>query len=176
MGLIIVFLFVVIVIDFEAFNKRIFCSHGHIYNKENYPEVDFDILIGGHTHKGMILKQDGKIFLNPGSVSYPRGESVNSFMILDDKGKYPLEAADVVLTLLSEEKALQEVTNKNSAFLQMLWRAKMARAKIGKNAFKHILLLNDLFDEKKVFTKDPFSKVSKDFFISIFFLFLLFDL
>ena len=72
------------------------------------------------------------------------------FVILDDKGKYPLEAADVVLTLLSEEKALQEVTNKDSAFLQMLWRAKMARAKIGKNAFKHILLLNDLFDENQI--------------------------
>lgn len=73
---------------FEAFNKKIFCSHGHIYNKDCYPDVQFDVLIGGHTHRGMILKQDNKLFLNPGSVSYPRGESVNSYMIIDDSGIY----------------------------------------------------------------------------------------
>lgn len=72
------------------------------------------------------------------------------FVILDDKGKYPFECADVVLTLLSEEKSVADVSSKDSAFLQMLWQAKMTRAKTGKNAFKHILVLNDLFDENQI--------------------------
>lgn len=70
---------------FEAFNKKIYCSHGNIYNDEKFPNVDFDVLINGHTHIGKILKRDNKYFLNPGSISYPRGESSNSFMIIDDK-------------------------------------------------------------------------------------------
>jgi len=70
---------------FEEFNKKIYCSHGNIYNIDRYPHVDFDVLINGHTHIPMILKKNNKYFLNPGSVSYPRGESTNSYMIINDK-------------------------------------------------------------------------------------------
>lgn len=73
---------------FEEFGKKFYCSHGHIYNISNYPELDFDCLVYGHTHKGMITKENDKYFLNPGSISYPRGGSVNSYMIIDEKGVY----------------------------------------------------------------------------------------
>ena len=73
---------------FEAFNKKIFCSHGNKYNIRNYPNKYFDIMIYGHTHVGMIEKEDDKLFLNPGSITYPRGGSVKSYMIIDDKGIY----------------------------------------------------------------------------------------
>lgn len=69
---------------FEAFNRKIFCTHGNIYNEYKYPDVDFDILIHGHTHVPMILKKDNKYFLNPGSISYPRGGSKNSYMVIND--------------------------------------------------------------------------------------------
>ena len=72
----------------KLFDKMFFASHGHIYNISNYPDKDFDVMIYGHTHKGMILKDNNKIFLNPGSVSYPRGGSVNSFILIDDNGIY----------------------------------------------------------------------------------------
>ena len=72
----------------EAFHKKIFCSHGHIYDRHIHPDVEFDVMIGGHTHIGMILQEEGKYFLNPGSVSLPKGNSTNSYMILDDKGIY----------------------------------------------------------------------------------------
>ena len=36
----------------------------------------------------MIEKFDNKIFLNPGSISRPRGESKKSFIIIDDNGIY----------------------------------------------------------------------------------------
>lgn len=73
---------------FEAFNKIIFCTHGHRYNKYYLPEVDFDILINGHTHVGLIEKEGNKYYLNPGSISLPRNGSRNSYMILDDSGIY----------------------------------------------------------------------------------------
>lgn len=73
---------------FEAFNKKFYCSHGNVYNINNYPDVFFDCMIYGHTHKGLIVKDNNKYFLNPGSIAYPRGESVNSYMILDDNGIY----------------------------------------------------------------------------------------
>ena len=71
---------------FDAFHKKILCSHGHIYDSKVFPDVFFDVMIGGHTHIGMIDFKDHKYFLNPGSLSLPKGQSVNSYMILDDKG------------------------------------------------------------------------------------------
>jgi len=71
---------------FEAFNKKFYCSHGNIYNINRFPPCDFDCLVYGHTHQGLIHKEYDKYFLNPGSFSYPRGGSVNSYMIIDDTG------------------------------------------------------------------------------------------
>lgn len=73
---------------FEAFGKKIYCSHGNIYNSSRFPDLNFDCLIYGHTHFGMIIKKNNKYFLNPGSTTYPRSGSVNSYMILDDNGIY----------------------------------------------------------------------------------------
>ena len=73
---------------FEAFNKRFYCSHGNKYNITRYPDKPFDVMIYGHTHCGMIEEDNNKLFLNPGSISYPRGGSVRSYMIIDDSGVY----------------------------------------------------------------------------------------
>ena len=73
---------------FESFGKIIFCTHGHRYNKNYLPEVDFDIFVNGHTHIGLIEKEGNKYYLNPGSVSLPRGGSRSSYMIMDDTGVY----------------------------------------------------------------------------------------
>lgn len=73
---------------FEAFNKVIFCTHGHRYNKYFLPEVDFDIFVNGHTHVGLIEKEGNKYYLNPGSTTIPRGGSRASYMIIDDNGIY----------------------------------------------------------------------------------------
>ena len=70
------------------FGKKFFCTHGHIYNISRFPNKDFDVMVSGHTHRGMILKDNGKYFLNPGSISRPRGDSNKSFMIIDDNGIY----------------------------------------------------------------------------------------
>ncbi len=73
---------------FNAFNKTIFCTHGHRYNKYNLPDIDFDIFVNGHTHVGVIDKELDKYYLNPGSTTIPRNGSRSSYMIIDDSGIY----------------------------------------------------------------------------------------
>lgn len=66
-------------------DKRVYITHGHIYNKENpLPMSEGDILIYGHFHIPMIEKIDGKYFFNPGSISLPKNSSKHSFAILDE--------------------------------------------------------------------------------------------
>lgn len=73
---------------FSAFNKNFFCSHGDVYSLSRFPNKDFDILVFGHSHVGRILFDGEKYFINPGSVSFPRNGSQNSYIIVDDSGIY----------------------------------------------------------------------------------------
>lgn len=60
--------------------KRIFATHGHIYNRENIPCINKDdILIYGHTHLPLAIKENGIYILNPGSISLPKGGNKNSY-------------------------------------------------------------------------------------------------
>lgn len=68
------------------FNKRILLTHGHRKNISNLNGVTEDILIYGHTHVPLIENCDGVLCLNPGSISLPKHDSKNSYMILDDNG------------------------------------------------------------------------------------------
>lgn len=65
----------------ELENKKIFMTHGHEYGVKssllnlNYRarELGADIALYGHSHIASIEKHDGIWFVNPGSVSLPRG-------------------------------------------------------------------------------------------------------
>lgn len=66
-------------------NKKIFITHGHIYNKDNpLPLEDGDILLYGHFHIPMIFENDGKLFLNPGSITLPKENSPHSYGSFED--------------------------------------------------------------------------------------------
>ncbi|NOX35793.1 MAG: YfcE family phosphodiesterase [Deltaproteobacteria bacterium] len=55
--------------EFTAFNKKILLYHGHrlcTFSEET------DIIIQGHTHLCFLEKKDGRIFMNPGSITWPR--------------------------------------------------------------------------------------------------------
>lgn len=83
-------------------NKKIFMTHGHIYNIDNsLPLENGDILIYGHFHIPMIQRKEGKIFLNPGSISLPKGESLNSFGVFEN-GKFYIK--DMEENILMETK------------------------------------------------------------------------
>ena len=64
-------------------NKTIMFTHGHKFNIEN-PANDVDILIYGHFHTGFIKQKDNKIFINAGSISLPKNNTQNSYVILDN--------------------------------------------------------------------------------------------
>lgn len=65
-------------------NKIFYFTHGHVYNIDNRPN-NFDILVYGHFHIPFIKKDEDKYFVNPGSVSLPKNNSKNSFIIIDNK-------------------------------------------------------------------------------------------
>ena len=64
---------------------KVFFTHGHKYNIDNLPEEKIDILIYGHFHTGFIKEKDGLIFANAGSISLPKNDTKNSYLILDEK-------------------------------------------------------------------------------------------
>ena len=73
-------------------NKRFFFTHGHKYNIDNIPsEVDY--LIYGHFHTGFIKEKDGVVCINAGSISLPKKESKNSYLLIDDE-KVQLKEVD----------------------------------------------------------------------------------
>ncbi|MBR8701031.1 Phosphodiesterase YfcE [Fusobacterium sp. DD29] len=80
-------------------NKRIYLTHGHIYNKDNpLPMCKGDILIYGHFHIPMIEKKDEMIFLNPGSISLPKNNSEHSFAVLE-KNKFTIRNLEETVIL-----------------------------------------------------------------------------
>ena len=66
-------------------NKVVTLTHGHLYNRYRQPEYVGDIFLNGHIHYGTIVKENGIIFANPGSITKPRNGSEHSFLIIDDK-------------------------------------------------------------------------------------------
>ena len=63
-------------------DKKVLFTHGHKYNIDNYPS-DIDILIYGHFHTGFIKYQNNKLFINSGSLSLPKNNTPNSYLIID---------------------------------------------------------------------------------------------
>ena len=65
-------------------DKRLFGTHGHIYNPQNPPKLQKgDILVNGHTHIPALEDMDGYTYVNPGSVSIPKENSDHSCIITD---------------------------------------------------------------------------------------------
>jgi len=71
-------------IKYNLNHKFVFMTHGHLYNKTNLPNMDFDIFLSGHTHIPLIEKVGDKLFVNPGSLTLPRGMSNNSYIVYED--------------------------------------------------------------------------------------------
>ena len=65
-------------------DKSIFLTHGHQYNKDQKPKTNFDCVVYGHFHTGFIQKIDNTIYVNAGSVSLPKEQTANSYLIIED--------------------------------------------------------------------------------------------
>lgn len=65
--------------------RRLFLTHGHIFNIDNIPKLnDGDVLIYGHTHVPVAVKKDNIFVINPGSISLPKENSLNSYGVLEE--------------------------------------------------------------------------------------------
>ncbi|MEJ8554541.1 metallophosphoesterase family protein [Tepidibacter sp. Z1-5] len=78
-------------IVFDVGKYRILLCHGHKYDikyslrsmKRRALELNVDIVVFGHSHIPVNYKEDNILFLNPGSVALPRGNSDRQFVIMN---------------------------------------------------------------------------------------------
>lgn len=65
--------------------RRLFLTHGHIYNEENMPKLKSgDAMLYGHTHVPRAEKVGDVFLINPGSITFPKENYPNSYGILKD--------------------------------------------------------------------------------------------
>ena len=66
---------------------RIFATHGHKFNTESRPPLaKGDILLHGHTH--LLCYEpfgDENVYINPGSISIPKGGNPKSYIIYENR-------------------------------------------------------------------------------------------
>lgn len=66
-------------------DRRLFLTHGHIYNEDNLPKLrKGDVFIYGHTHVPKAEKKDGIYIINPGSITFPKENNPNSYGVLEE--------------------------------------------------------------------------------------------
>lgn len=59
--------------------KKLFLTHGHIYNEDKRPIGKQDVLFYGHTHLWKLEKKEDGIICNTGSITFPKGGNVPTF-------------------------------------------------------------------------------------------------
>ena len=79
---------------------KVLMTHGHWYYPSSPPDVDFDVFLSGHSHTSSMKREGDKLFLNPGSISNPRG-GVKSYILYED-GEFQLKSVE-------ENKVLRKI-------------------------------------------------------------------
>ncbi|QGU94407.1 phosphodiesterase [Clostridium bovifaecis] len=65
--------------------RRLFLTHGHIYNEENLPNISKgDVLIYGHIHVPVAKEQEGIFIINPGSITLPKENTPHCYAVLEE--------------------------------------------------------------------------------------------
>lgn len=81
---------------FDLEGRRILLCHGHLYHvglglsyiKQKAHDMGANVVLFGHTHVPLCLEEEGVLYLNPGSLTSPRGGSHASYAILEiEKGR-----------------------------------------------------------------------------------------
>ena len=69
----------------ELGDRMVFLTHGHLYNENNLPPLKKgDILLHGHTHVPGCTVHSDYIYMNPGSVSIPKGGSERGYLTYEN--------------------------------------------------------------------------------------------
>ena len=62
-----------------------YLTHGHKINPQNpYKKKKVDVVLFGHSHIHEITNVDGVTYINPGSISIPKGDKINSYAIWEN--------------------------------------------------------------------------------------------
>lgn len=81
-------------------NRRLYFTHGHVFNKLNPPPTakEGDVVFYGHFHASEIVACNGVLFVNVGSTSLPK-DGKSAYCILEDVGVtvYDLDSDEVIL-------------------------------------------------------------------------------
>ncbi len=81
-----------------AAGKRLFLTHGHIYNSDNRPPLKpGDVIAHGHTHLPVAEKIGAQFIYNPGSVTFPKGGYIASYGLYEEGQFKVLSFQDEVL-------------------------------------------------------------------------------
>ncbi len=68
----------------------VYLTHGHKFSPDNPPPLQAgDVMLSGHTHIPMDEVKDGIRFVNPGSVSIPKGGSAHAYLLMTDTAFIP---------------------------------------------------------------------------------------
>ncbi len=64
-------------------NKDFYFTHGHLYNENNWYQEN-TVLVFGHYHIPFIRKIGLNYYINPGSLSLPRGYDIPTYLVIDE--------------------------------------------------------------------------------------------
>ena len=81
-------------------NITAYLTHGHKTNPQNpYKKKKVDVVLFGHSHIHEITNVDGVTYINPGSISIPKGDKINSYAIWENNtiGIYNLLTGDKLM-------------------------------------------------------------------------------
>ncbi len=74
---------------------ELFLTHGHKYSPENPPKIkNGGILLGGHTHVACDIDMGGFRYINPGSVSIPKGNTARGGLLYENGRFIPFSLED----------------------------------------------------------------------------------
>lgn len=74
--------------------RRLFLTHGHMYNEENLPKLrPGDVLFYGHTHINNILRKDNVFIINLASITLPKEDNPHSYGIFEDN-RFAIKGVD----------------------------------------------------------------------------------
>lgn len=81
-------------------DDKILMTHGHVYGPNDHPIVKKgSCILSGHTHIPTCDEKNGCYYLNPGSISIPKGGFPNSYGVLTDTDftVYNLETNEIIM-------------------------------------------------------------------------------
>ena len=70
----------------EADGVWLYATHGHIWNEERLPPMcPGTVLLNGHFHLPACRVHEDYLYLNPGSASIPKDDSVGGYLVLEER-------------------------------------------------------------------------------------------